>query len=111
MVILIGLFANRCGRVIDVLPNAMIRVGCHRLIEVSTRQGRHYREHFATRQPHLPATVKRRLCKSSRTETRNLRLNHPEIVVRSRLLHRVIIPYKGNLFGLQSRRASSRTLS
>ena len=83
----------------------MIGVGRHRLIKVSPRQCGYYREHLTAGQSHVSPTVKRRLCKSRRPETRDLHLNHPEIVMRGRLLHTPILPYKGNRFNRAPRSA------
>ena len=82
----IGLSANRCGRIIDVLPNGVIGVGCHRFIEVSPRQSRYDREHLTAGQSHVPAAIERGFCEGGRPKTHCLRLNHRKIVVRGRLL-------------------------
>ena len=73
-------------RIIDVLPNAVIGVGRHRLIEVSPRQFRYNCEHLTAGQSHIPAAIQRGLCEGGRPKTRGLRLNRRKIVVRSRLL-------------------------
>src|ERR1017187_4225518 len=83
----IGLLINRCGRIIDVLPNAVISVGRHRLIEVSPCQCCYDREHLTAGQSHVPAAIKRGLRECGGPEPRDLCLNGRKIVVRGRLLH------------------------
>src|SRR5262249_41978637 len=78
----ISLSVNWCRRVVNVLPDAMIGVSRHRLMEVSSRQRRYDRKHFTAGQSHVPPTVKRHLCKGRRPKLRHPHLNHPEIVVR-----------------------------
>lgn len=73
---------------INVLPDAMIGEGGHRLVEVAAGQGGDHRQHFGGRQSHQASAVQSGFGEGRRAEPGDFALNQGQIVMRRPFFHR-----------------------